>query len=266
MRPSHWSAIGRKTAPMPVLIIIIAAFITALVSGVFGMAGGLLLLGVLAAYLPAAQAMALHGMIQAASNGSRAALLARHIVWPIMGFYLIGTACAAAILVFVAFQTSKAQLFLLLGAVPLVVWIPKERLHLDATRPLHAALCGFAITGLNVVAGVAGPLLDVFFVRATLGRHEVVATKAATQVVSHSIKIVYYGAPLVLGVTGVASDAARDLGLLFVLALPFTFAGTWAGGRFLKRFSDAGFRTWTRRIVTVIGVVYMVRGVMLLTA
>jgi len=81
---------------MPVLIIIVAAFVTALVSGVFGMAGGLLLLGVLAAYLPAAQAMALHGMIQAASNGSRAALLARHIVWPIMGFYLIGTACAAA--------------------------------------------------------------------------------------------------------------------------------------------------------------------------
>jgi len=142
-------------------------------------------------------------------------------------------------------------------------------LHLDATRPLHAVFCGFAVTGLNVVAGVAGPLLDVFFVRATLGRHEVVATKAATQVVSHSIKIIYYGAPLVLGVasaTGAASEAARDLGLLFVLALPFTFAGTWAGGRFLKRFSDAGFRTWTRRIVTVIGAVYMARGVMLLTA
>jgi len=247
---------------MPALIIIVTAFVTALVSGVFGMAGGLMLLGVLAVFLPASHAMALHGMIQAASNGSRAALLARHIVWPIMGIYLLGTACAAGLLAFVALQTSKAQLFLLLGAVPLLVWIPKKRLHLDAERPLHAFICGVAVTGLNVVAGVAGPLLDVFFVRSTLGRREVVATKAATQVVAHAVKIVYYGAPLALG----ATDAARDLGLLFVLALPFTFAGTWAGGHFLKRFSDAGFRTWTRRIVTVIGAIYMARGVMLLMA
>lgn len=247
---------------LPALIIAIAAFVTAVISGMFGMAGGVILLGVLAVVLPANQALALHGLIQAASNGSRAALLARHIAWRIMGYYLVGAAGAVGLVTFLAFSPSKAQLFLLLGAVPLLTWLPKERLRLDAQIPAHAVLSGFAVTGLNVVAGVAGPALDVFFVRTTLDRRTIVATKAATQVVAHAVKIIYYGAPLALG----ATDAARELGLFFLVALPFTFAGTWFGARLLARFSDAGFRSWTRIVLTVIGAIYIARGLLLLAS
>ena len=49
---------------------------------------------------------------------------------------------------------------------------------------------------MNLTAGVAGPLLDIFFVRTALTRHAIVATKAATQVFSHLMKIMVYGAPL----------------------------------------------------------------------
>jgi uncharacterized membrane protein YfcA len=241
-------------------LIILLAFATALVSGVFGMAGGLVLMGALGFLMSVPEAMTLHGLIQAASNGSRAAFLVRHVQWRILGLYVAGSLVVGAALAGVAYAPSKAALYLLLGAVPLVTWLPKERLHLDASRPLQAILCGGLVTGLNVVAGVAGPLLDVFFVRSALGRHEVVATKAATQVVAHAVKIAFYGVALL----GAAPDAARAVGGWFLLALPFTFAGTWAGARLLARFSDEGFRRWTRRIVTVIGALYLVRGVMLL--
>ncbi len=43
-----------------------------------------------------------------------------------------------------------------------------------------------------------GPLLDIFFVRTDLTRHQIVATKAATQVFCHLAKILVYGAPFVV--------------------------------------------------------------------
>ena len=45
---------------------------TALLSGVFGMAGGLILIGVLLVVMPLPQAMVLHAVTQMASNGWRA--------------------------------------------------------------------------------------------------------------------------------------------------------------------------------------------------
>jgi uncharacterized membrane protein YfcA len=241
-------------------LIIAIAFVTALISGVFGMAGGLLLMGALGFLMSVPEAMALHGLIQAASNGSRAALLVRHVRWRILGLYLVGSLAAAAAFAGIAYAPSKAVLYMLLGAVPFIAWLPKERLHLDASKPIHAVLCGLLVTGLNVAAGVAGPLLDVFFVRSSLSRREVVATKAATQVVAHAIKIGYYGGALI----ATAPAAAGGVGRLFLIALPFTLAGTWAGARLLDRMSDDGFRRATRIIVTAIGVVYLVRGALLL--
>ena len=46
------------------VLIVIAAFLTSILSGVFGMAGGLIFMGLLAWLLPAAVALALHGVIQ----------------------------------------------------------------------------------------------------------------------------------------------------------------------------------------------------------
>src|SRR5258708_25794870 len=48
---------------------------TAFLSGLFGMAGGLILIGVLLALMPLPTAMVLHAITQMASNGWRAFLL-----------------------------------------------------------------------------------------------------------------------------------------------------------------------------------------------
>src|SRR3546814_5444179 len=42
------------------------------------------------------------------------------------------------------------------------------------------------------IAGVSGPLLDVFFVRSSMDRRAVVATKAACQTLSHLAKLIYF--------------------------------------------------------------------------
>lgn len=238
--------------------IVVIAFVTATLSGIFGMAGGLVLMGGLALVLPVAAAFVTHGLLQIVANGWRAILHARHVRWGIVGCYAVASLAAAIAVALVAFTPSKPMLYLLLGLVPGLTWLPQKALRLDAAKPAHALISGFLVTGLNLAAGVAGPLLDIFFVRTELTRHSIVATKAATQVFSHLAKVIVYGAPL-LG----AKAAGMPPWPVFACAIPISMLGTVVGGRILDRMSDVNFKSWTRWIVTAIGVVYLIQAAML---
>lgn len=241
--------------------VVCMAFVTATLSGVFGMAGGLVLMGALALVLPVQAAFVSHGILQLVANGWRSILHRKHVRWDIVGWYALASLIAGLIVAGLSFTPSKPLLFLLLGLVPFLTWLPQGWISLDAARPPQAFLSGLTVTGLNLTAGVAGPLLDIFFVRTELTRHAIVATKAATQVFAHLAKILVYGAPLVTGVA---------IGMpplwVFAIAIPLSMAGTYVGGLILDRMSDVNFKRWTRWIVTAVGVSYLVRAAQLFAA
>ena len=243
------------------VFILIVALVTSTLSGVFGMAGGLVLMGALALVLPVSAALVTHGLIQMAANGWRAVLHRQHVQWRIVGLYALGSAVVAIALAFVAYTPSKPLLYLLLGLVPGLTWLPKRVLTLDAAKPPQALLCGLLVTGLNLLAGVAGPLLDIFFIRTDLTRHRIVATKAATQVFSHLAKVLVYGAPLVR-----AGGPGMPPVWVFVVAVPLAMLGTVIGGKLLDRMTDRHFLAWTRYIVTAIGLVYLAQAAQLALA
>jgi uncharacterized membrane protein YfcA len=247
-------------------IILVATLVTAAISGIFGMAGGLLLMGVLASFTPVATAMVLHGFIQLISNGSRAFLWRKHLAWGLIGRYAIGITGAMALIALIVWRPNQPAVFLLLGCTAMLVWIPKSWVDIDVTRPLQAEICGFLVQTLNTIAGVAGPLLDLFFVKTDLTRQTVVATKAATQVMAHAVKIGFWGIPLLNALTIADAQAEAMFPPLwaFALIVPLSLLGTWLGGLVLAKMTDANFRTWTKWIVTATGVVYLAQGVMLL--
>ena len=235
------------------------AFVTAMLSGVFGMAGGLVLMGALAFVLPVQAAFVTHGILQLVANGWRAILHRRHVRWDIVGWYAAASFVAALVVAALSFTPSKPLLFLLLGLVPFLTWLPERWIRLDAAKPAHAFLSGLSVTGVNLTAGVAGPLLDIFFVRTDLTRHAIVATKAATQVFAHLAKIVVYGAPLFAG-TAVGMPPLW----VFALAIPLSMAGTAVGGAILNRVTDVNFKRWTRWIITAVGISYLIQAAQLL--
>ncbi len=242
-------------AQLTIMLLLIVVLGTSTISGVFGMAGGLMLMGALTLAMPVSAAMVTHGAVQFVSNGWRAVLHRRFIQWRIIALYGAGSALAAALLALVTYAPTKAWVYLLLGLVPGLAWLPKRHFHLDAAKPLHATLCGLTVTGLNVLAGVSGPLLDVFFVRTALTRHQIVATKAATQAFSHTVKMAFYGMPLL------ASTQTSGLPPLwfFLLAAPLAMLGAVLGGRVLDRLSDMHFLKYTRWIVTALGLIYLIQ-------
>jgi uncharacterized membrane protein YfcA len=85
-------------SPVSALAILATVLVTAFISGIFGMAGGLILMGVLAALLPVATAMVVHGVVQMVSNGYRALLWRKYISWPVFGRYALGSLAAFGLL------------------------------------------------------------------------------------------------------------------------------------------------------------------------
>ena len=93
------------------LIIIVAALVTACISGVFGMAGGLIFMGVIATFLGVAEAMVVHGAVQSVSNGYRAFLLKEGVRWDILGWQLLGALPAISLMLLASITLNKAQFF-----------------------------------------------------------------------------------------------------------------------------------------------------------
>lgn len=242
-------------SPLSAAIILFATLVTAFISGIFGMAGGLILMGVLTALLPVATAMIVHGAIQMVSNGWRAWLLRKQINWVIFARYAAGSVGAVLLLVLLAWRPDKTVVYLLLGLTPLMVWVPRKIIDLDIQKRGQAEAAGFIVQALNTLAGVAGPLLDLFFVRTDMTRQAIVATKSATQVLAHLVKIAFWSLPILAA----AGEIYIPPLWLFALAIPLSMTGTWLGSLVLERMSDVNFKRWMRWLVTVIGLVYLAR-------
>ncbi len=243
------------------VLIVIAAFLTSILSGIFGMAGGIVFMGVLTWLLPAALALALHGVIQFASNMWRFMIHRQHIMWPVLLWFALGSAASLAFFSLVLFTPTKFLVFLGLGLTPILVWLPDRWIRLDASNRWHAIVGGFASNGIALVSGVSGPVTDLLFVKTSLNRHQVVATKAVMQAMGHASKILVYGS-LLLGAS------AREIVALptTVVAVAASMAGITVGGYILDRISDAQFRIIRRWLVTLVGIAFLAQAIQIAIA
>jgi uncharacterized membrane protein YfcA len=240
-----------------IAILGVSAVVTSFISGILGMAGGMILMGILLAMMPVPAAMMLHGITQLASNAWRAFLWRDKVDWRVFRQYVLGALAALALFALLQFVVSKPIALIVMGFTPFITLALPERLHLNVERRGHSFACGVVCSVLSLTAGVSGPILDVFFVRSRMGRHAVIATKAMTQSASHFLKIAYFG-----GVVVVEGGAvAPGLGAMMVV---LAIAGTTLSRRVLDRMNDESFRFWTRWTVMSLGVFYLASGVYLL--
>lgn len=232
----------------------VTVFLTSLLSGIFGMAGGLILLWVLLFLYPVGTAIAIQGVIQMVSNGSRAWFSRAYIDWKILSVLCSGVAVSALILFITSYTPNLMVVLIGVGLMPILVWLPVNKLKLDASRSSHAFLAGVLSGGMTISVGVAGPTVDIFFIRTEMDRRKVIATKASIQTLSHMAKIAFYW------------DAASQLptvdAVAVLIAAPVAILGARAGNGILQRITDANFRSWTRWVVTGVGAVYLTQGLL----
>jgi len=105
-------------APSALAIIGVTIILSSFLSGVFGMAGGMVLLGVLLNYFDVATGMILFSIIQFFVNSMRVVQWRHYVRWGIFGWYMVGAAISFTIMWSIAIVPDKAFVYLALGLVP----------------------------------------------------------------------------------------------------------------------------------------------------
>ena len=240
------------------LTILLTIFLTSFLSGIFGMAGGMILMASLTLVYPLATAMIFHGLVQITANGSRCLFLKSHIIRNIMISYLIGALLATGTFLFMTIVPNKAVVFLILGSFPLAARALSKFRNLDITNNKTAISAGFAMTAVQLLAGVSGPVLDAFYQHSNLSRLEIVANKALSQTMSHFCKIIYYLTIM---------NTANFLPLWMILGgMPIAVLGTRFGTIILNKWNDLAFRKYSSYLISILSVICLARGLHLLTS
>lgn len=237
------------------LIIIAAVFMTSILSGILGMAGGMVLMGVLVWLLPVAPAMMLHATAQFFANGSRALFHREHIYFKSTWWFLAALLFVFALFAFASYMPSKLAVFTLLGVAPFLSFALPKKMKLDFTKPAHAFICGLTVMGFHLTGGVSGPLLDIFFQNTSLTRHQTVATKAFTQTLSHGLRVVYFGL-----ISSTLHDGLQGVPLwLFAAVIPVAIGATSLSKKILDRLTDKQFFKATQVALLIVGCVYLAK-------
>jgi uncharacterized membrane protein YfcA len=242
--------------PLLILGLTATMLVTSFLSGVFGMAGGLILLGVLLAVMPVPAAMALHAITQMASNGWRGWLWRRHVYWRAIGAYMGGCVIALALWSWILFVPSKPLALLSLGVTPFLVLLVPKRLQPNPESIVQGGVYGLLCMTLMLLTGVSGPLLDRYFLGGGLDRRQIISTKAVCQVFGHFLKLIYFG--------GIVAQAGAIDPTLAALAIAASIIGTTASRWLLEAMSDQQYRLWANRLIATIGGYYIIHGAYLL--
>ena len=229
---------------------------TAFLSGIFGMAGGMILIGVLLMAFPLPTAMVLHAVTQMASNGWRALLWWRHIVWKSTVVYVAGCLVAVGLWSITLHVPDKGVALLMLGLSPFIIRAIPEKILPRTFGPVQVAATGFLSMMLMLLTGVTGPLLDTMFLRSPLERRQIIATKASCQLFGHGFKLVYFGALI--------AEVGQVEPWFLGVAIAASMIGTSLGKLLLEKLTDKQFRVWSNRIITALATYYVGYGLVLL--
>lgn len=219
-------------------------FFTATLSGVAGLGGGTILIGVLYAIgLAPVVAVPLFAAVQFVSNLTRTLAYVKHVEWRAAGWFLL-TAAPTPFLVapFVA-QANVNVILLALASLILVSLIPAKDGG-DPIKPVPAfVLAGFLNGSIGMFVGATGLFVGRLFLRPEWKKETVIGTLALTQGLGHLMRVLGYAS------VGFAVTQRTELLLPLVAAV---IAGTFAGKALNQRLPEAHFRTLFKAILVVL--------------
>ena len=234
---------------MTTLLLIIAAFLSSLLSAVLGVGGGMLLISIMAVALPPAAIVPVHGVAQLASNVSRSLFALPDIDWrivrPFLAGCLLGALCGSRLLIRfpVDFLPVPLALFILI-----MTWMPQLRQNFRL--PGRFFSLGLVQAVLTLFVGATGPLNMPLLLREGLSRDQIVVTGSFLMTIVHLVKI------LTFGLLGFAFGPYL---LLMAGMIAAVTAGSYVGTILRSRLSEPLFRHIFKLLITVLAVRMLIR-------
>ena len=229
-----------------------AAYVTATISGVLGMAGGIALVAVMTAVLPAAHVVPVHGVVQLASNFTRTCVFLPHVKWKVFLYYAPTVAIGMAGAAWVWTGADPGWFKPGIGAFILAFLVWRRKAPKLRNLPYWTYVpVGLATGFLAVFVGATGPFIAPFFLRDDFEKERVIATKAVCQAWGHLLKI-----PTFLFLGFAYREHLPLIGVLLACVVLGTFTGKWA----LGRLKESSFILLYETVLAGIAVFLLVRG------
>lgn len=233
-----------------VIVLLVACFATATVSAILGMAGGVTLLGVMTALLPAPVVVPLHGVVQLASNWTRAWAFRRNVRWNMFFVFMAPAVLGVALAANVRAELTLSWFRAWVGAFILFfLWWRRYRPALRNPPMWSYAVLGLVAGALGIFVGATGPFLAPFFLRDDFDNEEVIATKAVCQMWVHLLKV-----PAFLALR---FEYGPYLPTLFALVAA-VIGGTYFGKHLLSMISKERFVFWFQLVLAILAVYLIV--------
>lgn len=234
------------------LILFLAAFAAAGISGAAGFGGALLLLPLLVATVGVVQAVPLLTIAQLIGNLSRAGFGFRQIHWRPVGWFLLGAVPLSVLGALSFVQLPKELVTRAIGAA-ILVFVGLKLFGVLKLRPGRGLLVvGGGVVGfLSGLVGSAGPLGAAIFLSLGLPPVAYIASEAVTALAMHGVKTVVYQQFISLD---------RDFWSLAVLLGVAMVLGTWTAKRFIERMPRELFQKFVAVLLVLIAGYMLIHG------
>lgn len=222
------------------------AFLTSALSGVAGLGGGTILMGVFFALgLTPVEAVPLFAAVQLVSNTSRTVAYIRHVEWRAAGWFLLAALPATFLLAPYAASVDANLVRLLLAGLILASLAPTRNGAAPLAPRPSFVVAGLLNGSLGMFVGATGLFVGRLFLRPEWRKETTIATLALTQVLGHGLRVIAYG------FVGYSVLARPELLIPLCVAV---IAGTWTGKHLNTRISQERFVGLFKAILVILSI------------
>lgn len=246
-----WQWIPAEISPTFAAVMVACSFLTSALTAAMGLGGGTVLLAVMGLGMPISSLMPVHGMVQLGSNFSRTLIQRVHVVWPLVLWFLLGSAVGIALGAPVAAIIPDSVARIALGLF--ILWsVIRKR---GEAKPLNRGL--FVLGGVvssigTMIVGATGPMVAGLISSQGLKKQPLIATHASCMVLQHGLKI------LAFGLMGFAWASWLPV---LVMMVASGALGTWLGTRMLDNLPEKLFRVAFRLTMVLLSLQLLWQGV-----
>ena len=179
------------------IIITVSSYVSFLLSALCGGGAGLILMPLLGGILPVTQVPAALSIGTFTNSASRVAVFHKNICWHIVKYFVPAALPAVVIGAWLLKFINPAYLEIIMGLflianLPMVFKKSSDTYEVVKPTNFFLAFIGFLAGFLSGLTGAVGLLFNRFYLRYGLTNQEIVATRAANEILLHLIKLVLY--------------------------------------------------------------------------
>lgn len=220
------------------LIIFTVSFLAFSISAICGGGAGLMLIPILGRLLPISQVPAALSIGTFTSSASRLVIFRKNVCWHIVKYFvpfaLPAVWLGAWLLKYVnPIYLEIAMGLFLISNLTFLFKKPKELNNSDKPKNFVLAVIGFLAGFLSGLTGAVGLLFNRFYLRYGLTKEEIVATRAANEIILHLVKIILYF------LFGLITIKVVYIGIVVAIS---AILSSWTMKWILPKLSDSSFK------------------------